>query len=279
MNIFVRALSIEPLLDLENDLFTADTKELLKCQKTDFQCIFGEEAPLCNENVGKITLLEELRSTATEITPECAKTTNFSPCSLPFISKNGENIDFVVESFSNSYKNYVSSAKNPKVKAEKLGTSLLIYDFFREKYDRFPPDLCKGKNGKPFFTDFPLEISVSHTDALVLCAFTEKKDEAHSLGIDAEAVPNTESYQSLVRIAKKYFEAEPLAAELFADISESEFCDLFTLLWTKKESLVKMTGEGLGGMRSALLPDAFQKSYAIYSDSKKYYISVSMIFN
>ena len=276
MNIFVRALSIEPLLDLGADIFTADAKELSKCQKTDFQCIFGEEAPLCNENVGKITLLEELRSTATEITPECAKTTNFSPCSLPFISKNGENIDFVVESFSNSYKNYVSSAKNPKAKAERLGASLLIYDFFREKYDRLPPDLCKGKNGKPFFADFPLEISVSHTDALVLCAFTEKEKGAHSLGIDAEVVPNTESYQSLVRIAKKYFEAEPLAAELFDDISENEFCDLFTLLWTKKESLVKMTGEGLGGLKRAFSLNALQKSYFLRSD-RKYYISVSAI--
>ena len=279
MKVFVRALNIEPLLDLGADIFTADTKELLKCQKTDFQCIFGEEAPLCNENVGKITLLEELRSTVTEITPECAKTTTFSPCSLPFISKNGENIDFVVESFSNSYKNYVSSAKNPKAKAEKLGASLLIYDFFKEKYDRLPPDLRKKENGKPFFEDFPVEISISHTDSLVLCAFAEKKERRFSLGIDAEAVPPTEKHPTLNRIAKKYFEAEPLAAELFADISESEFCDLFTLLWTKKESLVKMTGEGLSGMRSAFLPDAFQKSYAIYSDSKKYYISLSMIFN
>ena len=284
MKIFVRLLNIQPMLNLGDKILEKEANVISDCQKLDFECFFDTSSTPSVQKTKNILSFEGLRSTVAEITPNFAKTTNFSPCFLTCFSKNKDsasgdtkNIECVVNSFSDFYKNYVLSNSNPKTTVEKLGTSLLIHEFFKERYDRLPPALCKGEKGKPFFAAFPAEISISHTNGLVCCAFAEKDGSPFSLGIDAEAVPSIEKYHSLKRIAENYFGADSFAQELFDGLSKSEFCDAFTLLWTKKESLVKMTGEGLGGMKKALEHSAFQKSFMLFSSSenKKYYISLS----
>ena len=284
MDIFVKALNILPLLNSKKPLYETDAKELFKCQKTDFKCVFDDYSTLTRKTESKTRTFKELRSTCIKLNADLAKTADFSPLYFPCFSKNGENasktdesISNVVNCFPEFYKNYVLNTSNPTKSIERLGTSLLIYDFFKERYDRTPPALCKRENGKPFFADFPVEVSISHSGGLVCCAFAEKKDQTCSLGIDAEAVPHAKKHASLKRIAEKFFDSE-LNAELLSGLGESDFCDAFTLIWTKKESLVKMTGEGLGGMKKELSPDCLQSSYELFTDSEetKYYISLSL---
>ena len=284
MTVFVKALNILPLLNSEKPLCETDAKELFKCQKTDFKCVFDDRSTLTRKNESKSAFLGGLRPTCIKLGADLAKTADFSPSYFPCFSKNGESaskttksIGDVVDCFSEFYKNYVLDTSNPTKSIERLGASLLIYDFFKERYDSAPPALCKRDCGKPFFADFPVEVSISHSGGLVCCAFAEKKSPSFSLGIDAEAVPTEKKLASLKRIAEKFFDSE-LNTELLNGLSESDFRDAFTLIWTKKESLVKMTGEGLSGMKKEPSPDCLQSSYELSTDcgKTKYYISLSL---
>lgn len=82
-------------------------------------------------------------------------------------------------------------------------------------------------------------LSVSHTDALVVCAVGDRP-----LGVDAERVrPMKEA------IACHCFTAAEQALLDTAAKGERERC--FWRVWTGKEALVKRTGEGLTGLRRA----------------------------
>ena len=179
----------------------------------------------------------------------------------------------MVEGLSDFYKNYILNAKNPDILAERLAVSLLIYDFFNERYGIFPPALCKSESGKPYFADFPVALSISHADGLAVCAFAESEDAPVSVGIDAEPIPPTEKYHSLKRIAERFFDG----TEELTGLGEEEFCDAFTLLWTKKESLVKMTGEGFSSIKKEPSAEYSQASYKLFSEAgkRKYYITIS----
>ena len=284
MDIFVKVLNILPLLNSKKSLLEIDAEELFKCQKFDFTCIFDELSTLPRKTGGENTFIKGLYSDCTKASADFAKASTFSRMSLPCFSEGGEtksktvkNIEDVVESLSVFYKNYILNVSDPYKQAERLGTSLLIYEFFKEGYDLMPPEFCKSESGKPFFADFPAVLSVSHSGGLICCAFAPKNDMEFSLGIDAEAVPPAEKYPTLKRISERFFDS-PLRVELLNGLNESEFCDAFTLIWTKKESLVKMTGEGLSGIKKEPPSNFLQSSYELFpmGDKTKYYISISL---
>ncbi len=313
MNVFVRILNLLPLLSSGDCLEEIVAKDVLNCKKLSFSCDFEEFSTPCEKNGEKHFSLQGLYSNCVEINPFFAKE---APLSADFFTQSFDSGDLtpkkpknareLVNSFSDFYKNYVLDSANPKLSIERLGVCLLIYDFFRERYGASPPPLCKSERGKPFFADLPLEISVSHADALVCCAFLEKSDctkksvslesdasaeaslesDASAegspfpfyLGLDAQQVPSEEKHNSLRRIAERFFKDDAFYAELLKSPTPKEFCDAFTLAWTKKESLVKMTGEGLGGIKKEPLIPYRQKSYSLFTDGKKrkYYISLSL---
>ena len=191
MDVFVRILDIQPLLNSSSDF------SLSKCQKIEFTHIFEESPTQKEKNTAKHTSKMDFCPTFTQITPDFAKISYFSPFFISCFSEKGESFASEVDRLSDFYKNYILSAKNPKISVEKLAVSLLIYDFFNERYGISPPALCKSESGKPYFADFPVALSVSHTKGLTVCAFAESKDAPASLGIDAEALPTTEKYHSL----------------------------------------------------------------------------------
>lgn len=323
MNVFVRILNLLPLLSSGDCLEEIVAKDVLNCKKLSFSCDFEEFSTLCEKNGEKHSSPQGLYSNCVEINSFFAKE---APLSVDFFTKSFDSGDLtpkkpknakeVVNSLSDFYKNYVLDSANPKLSIERLGVSLLIYDFFCERYGASPPPLCKSERGKPFFADLPLEISVSHADALVCCAFLEKSDCSKKsvslesdasaeaslesdasaeislesdasaegspfpfyLGLDAQQVPSEEKHNSLRGIAERFFKGDTFYAELLKSPSPKEFCDAFTLLWTKKESLVKMTGEGLGGIKKEPLFPYRQKSFSLFTDGKKrkYYISLSL---
>ena len=148
MTVFVKALNILPLLNSKKPLCETNAKELFKCQKTDFKCVFDDHSTLIRKNDEKTLSFRELYSTCIKLNADLAKTADFSPLYFPCFSKNGEtaskttkNIGNVVDCLSEFYKNYVLGTSNPTKSIERLGAFLLIYDFFKERYDSAPPAL------------------------------------------------------------------------------------------------------------------------------------------
>lgn len=92
-------------------------------------------------------------------------------------------------------------------------------------------NLVYSPHGKPFFSNHPARFSLSHCRGLVCCALSEE-----DIGVDAEQIL---SYSS--RLARRICTPEEL--EYLA--SASDQTEALTALWTLKESLMKLTGEGL----------------------------------
>ncbi|MGN1417194.1 MAG: 4'-phosphopantetheinyl transferase family protein [Oscillospiraceae bacterium] len=97
-------------------------------------------------------------------------------------------------------------------------------------------DISVMDKGKPYFSDIPVEFSISHCKGYAVCAFCGR-DEG-SVGVDCEIIrPFREA--SMGRIFSAY-EMEM--------IKNSDSPDLLcTRLWTLKECYVKYTGTGLAG--------------------------------
>lgn len=114
-----------------------------------------------------------------------------------------------------------------------LSRRLLTWAMKRE-YGAEPAALhmARGPHGKPYFTDFPVKFSLSHCRGLVCCALSEKE-----IGVDAERVRPYDP-----RLARRVCTPEEL--EYLA--SAPDQAETLTILWTLKESLMKLTGKGMG---------------------------------
>ncbi len=99
--------------------------------------------------------------------------------------------------------------------------------------------LCYSENGKPFFADSAQTFSITHTEHFALCAVTT----AHTgeLGIDAEELPRLAQLPK-ERLAKRWL------SDAERELLTQPSADTFARIWTRKEALVKLTGEGLAGL-------------------------------
>ncbi len=92
-----------------------------------------------------------------------------------------------------------------------------------------------GPKGKPYLENFPeIHFSLSHTENAVLCVISSRP-----VGADIEKVRTKE--------------LERLASKCFSEMEQNEVRAsdapglAFTKLWTRKESFLKFTGQGLTG--------------------------------
>jgi len=104
-----------------------------------------------------------------------------------------------------------------------------------------PADVRLGTapGGKPFLADAvpPLHFNVSHSGDLALIALTRGGE----VGIDVEGVrPSGDDW---VALARRYFASEEVAA--LERYSSSERVEAFFRVWTRKEAIVKLLGDGL----------------------------------
>lgn len=146
--------------------------------------------------------------------------------------------------------------------------------------------------GKPYLTNSEAKFSVSHAKGCVVCALSSGKKadipqncgeyvlaaeipvDARDVGCDVEPYGNKLTLRSKARITKKLFtEAEK---QLIASSGEPE--NEFIRVWTAKESFVKCTGEGLGGIKkvdiTALSDEYGIYKYEIFHDGHGYSVSV-----
>jgi 4'-phosphopantetheinyl transferase len=100
--------------------------------------------------------------------------------------------------------------------------------------------ITSGRNGKPElageFGSSGLFFNISHSEGLALFAFSQER----AIGVDIEYMGNITDFE---KIADRFFSpGERLAMRISPD---SERKETFFTIWTRKEALVKATGEGV----------------------------------
>lgn len=106
-------------------------------------------------------------------------------------------------------------------------------------------ELIYDENGRPYFKDSAIDFNVTHSDDMIFCAVSvpDEGDPPVRVGVDAET-PTRFSAIRLCPLAKRWFTASEQA-----EFYESPIPSQFLRIWTKKEALVKMTGEGIRGLQ------------------------------
>lgn len=133
--------------------------------------------------------------------------------------------------------------RHPTLKGDSAGMSLGGLYLLRES--GAVGELAYTEMGRPFLRGQGIDFSISHTRDTVFCAVG---DGSCSVGLDAEDLSRlSESKQEAM--AERWF-GETERAQWEKDPSSKTFL----WLWTRKEALVKRTGEG---MRQLRLVDTF----------------------
>lgn len=104
--------------------------------------------------------------------------------------------------------------------------------------------VLRSPDGKPYLDGSALHVGVTHTDSLVVIAFSERP-----FGIDCESTAR--HVKNARRLAARYF-SERENAYLFEDGAGDEDIQLrFLEIWVKKEAYVKFLGTGLRDLAGA----------------------------
>lgn len=98
-------------------------------------------------------------------------------------------------------------------------------------------------DGRPCLVGADLDFNITHTDRAVFCAIARKAEDGR-VGIDAERVDRVSTLRSMA-LAERWFTGEE--RRIFA---KSPTPETFLSVWTRKEALVKWTGEGMRALRS-----------------------------
>lgn len=95
-------------------------------------------------------------------------------------------------------------------------------------------------NGKPYFSDSPLHFSLSHSEDLWACAFSDSE-----IGLDVQY----KKEKNYMRTAQRMFTEN----ERTYIVERSTACaDAFYKIWTRLEAFAKCTGEGIFAERPDL---------------------------
>ncbi len=104
------------------------------------------------------------------------------------------------------------------------------------------PDVAHTATGKPYFPTLPgVHFNLSHCPEAVACVMADEP-----IGIDIEAVTPLD-----IDVARHVFNDEELCQVLADECPQLAF----TRLWTMKESLLKLNGEGISNDLKPLLTD------------------------
>lgn len=98
-------------------------------------------------------------------------------------------------------------------------------------------ELFYDENGRPFLKGEGIDLSITHADGYVLCAVGDGR-----IGLDAERFDRADTL-SAKRLSERWFTESERTAYLQAPTGMR-----FLELWTRKESAVKMSGEGLSAL-------------------------------
>jgi 4'-phosphopantetheinyl transferase len=93
--------------------------------------------------------------------------------------------------------------------------------------------------GKPFVIDQAIEFSLSHSGDVILIAVTRDQ----RIGVDVEHIRSDFDYQPIV---DRFFAADEKS--LLFSLPQSIQAQQFFKMWTRKEAVLKMLGQGLSNL-------------------------------
>lgn len=96
-------------------------------------------------------------------------------------------------------------------------------------------------HGKPDLHDRALRFNISHSKNQALFAFTS----VHSIGVDLEQERDDFDDEKISRLAERFFGDSEIAA--LSTLCGGEKRAAFFRCWSRKEALLKATGEGVSG--------------------------------
>lgn len=123
-------------------------------------------------------------------------------------------------------------------------------------------DISINREGKPYIEDCPYHFNLSHSGDFLLLAVGETP-----VGADIEKITKIRP-----KTMEKYF------SQSEQNRVKKEGKNIFFELWTKKESYVKYTGEGIKGLSNVIFPEdvafftAKHEDYQISVCTKKEYL-------
>ena len=114
--------------------------------------------------------------------------------------------------------------------------------------------LAYTENGKPYLTHPDRAISITHTHSHAFCAISDSNEP---IGLDAEELGRL-SLERLPALAARWFTASEQEA-----LGSTPTEEAFLSVWTRKEALVKQTGDGLRSIRKTDGIQTETRSYRI----------------
>ena len=142
---------------------------------------------------------------------------------------------------------------------------LMIEDMLREKFGlSHCPEFSYDSHGKPYFLNYPgIFFNISHCHRGIACAVLDKP-----VGVDIEEIQFDED------LAKVTFNTEEL--EVIRNANEPAV--KFTEFWTRKESILKLTGEGLRDDMKMALSDANEVAFTTEINQSAGYVYSTAIW-
>lgn len=128
-----------------------------------------------------------------------------------------------------------------------LAAYLLLCDALKKEYGfDETPTFGFGTHGKPFLAEHPdIHFNLSHCDHAAVCAVA-----SHPVGIDVECIALQDD-----EVVKRTMNEQE--RQLIAQSPRPEAT--FTRLWTMKESVLKLSGDGIADNLHAVLNDSDAK--------------------
>lgn len=145
--------------------------------------------------------------------------------------------------------------RHPQVRKENVLSFLLLRKVLLKKYGIDSEiKFSYSKHGKPFLEDYPeIFFNISHCRKGVACVVGNSP-----VGIDIERRG---------RFNKK-LALDVLSDNEYNNVSSSDDIDLeFTILWTKKEAVLKLLGIGVGNDMKSVLREQSNYNFTIYVDN------------
>ncbi len=142
-------------------------------------------------------------------------------------------VDSLISSFPPQRAELLARYRNEAARRQGALAYLLLCRALREDFGILePPVFSFGEHGKPFLAEHPdLHFNLSHCRVAVACAVSHSP-----VGIDIESIRTARP--DLVRRTMNAAEAQSI---LSADDPDREF----TILWTRKEAVLKLSGRGI----------------------------------
>lgn len=130
----------------------------------------------------------------------------------------------------------IQAMKHPAEKQRGIAAGLLLRKAVQEEGILYEEDnFCTGKHGKPELKTEGVFFNLSHAKDLVVCAVADAV-----VGVDVECLSRFLDDEKNQRLARRILQEEELKKW-----NPHRERDRLLAFWTRKESYVKMTGDGL----------------------------------